>query len=323
MNTSAEQRVEDERVEEVAQEARRASARKNGNELQRMVGTLGARPAAGDRAAGRQRHGRGSVSRDARILARRPVRAAKPPATNGQPAAPTVAGVRERHARELFARLGRIYGPSDPGLARPPERHARRALRPPAAERRRPRGPRRLRRAAALTPLYQRHRGPVYRFALLWSGSAAVAADVTQDVFVHLLTHADDYDAGARPALAVAPRHRPQLRPPARGRRTPATCADDDDVELAEAPEPRRHARDALDCAARRSSACARPSPPCRRTTATCSCWWSSPSARTPKPRPSAAASSTPCARGSFARARLLARCARASTGPRRSTARG
>jgi RNA polymerase sigma-70 factor (ECF subfamily) len=53
----------------------------------------------------------------------------------------------------------------------------------------------------ALTPLYQRHRGAVYRFALLWSGSAAVAADVAQDVFVHLLTHADDYDAARGPLL--------------------------------------------------------------------------------------------------------------------------
>lgn len=53
---------------------------------------------------------------------------------------------------------------------------------------------------SALTPLYQRHRGPVYRFALLWSGSAAVAADVTQDVFVHLLTHAGSFDT-ARGAL--------------------------------------------------------------------------------------------------------------------------
>ena len=47
--------------------------------------------------------------------------------------------------------------------------------------------------AAALTPIYQRHRAQVYRFALLWSGSAAVAADVTQDVFLHLLTKAGDY----------------------------------------------------------------------------------------------------------------------------------
>jgi len=55
--------------------------------------------------------------------------------------------------------------------------------------------------AAALTPLYQRHRGAVYRFALVWSGSAAVAADVTQDVFVHLLGHANDYDAARGPLL--------------------------------------------------------------------------------------------------------------------------
>ena len=47
---------------------------------------------------------------------------------------------------------------------------------------------------AALRPLYQRHGRPVYRFALLWSGSPATAADVTQDVFVHLLTHAVDFD---------------------------------------------------------------------------------------------------------------------------------
>jgi RNA polymerase sigma-70 factor, ECF subfamily len=47
---------------------------------------------------------------------------------------------------------------------------------------------------AALQPLYQRHGGAVYRFALVWSGSSAIAADVTQDVFVHLLTHAGDFD---------------------------------------------------------------------------------------------------------------------------------
>jgi RNA polymerase sigma-70 factor (ECF subfamily) len=47
----------------------------------------------------------------------------------------------------------------------------------------------------ALEPLYRRHRGTVYRFALLWSGQAALAADVTQDVFLHLLTEAGDFDA--------------------------------------------------------------------------------------------------------------------------------
>jgi RNA polymerase sigma-70 factor (ECF subfamily) len=48
--------------------------------------------------------------------------------------------------------------------------------------------------ASALDPLYRRHRGAVYRFALLWCGSPAKAADATQDVFLHLLTHAGDYD---------------------------------------------------------------------------------------------------------------------------------
>jgi RNA polymerase sigma-70 factor (ECF subfamily) len=47
---------------------------------------------------------------------------------------------------------------------------------------------------AALQPLYRRHGGSIYRFALLWSGSPAIAADVTQDVFVHLLTHPRDFD---------------------------------------------------------------------------------------------------------------------------------
>jgi len=55
---------------------------------------------------------------------------------------------------------------------------------------------------AALRRLYQRHGGPVYRFALLWSGSPATAADITQDVFVHLLTHAADFDP-ARGRLAA------------------------------------------------------------------------------------------------------------------------
>ena len=84
----------------------------------------------------------------------------------------------------------------------------------------------------AMTPLYQRHRASIYRFALLWSGSAAVAADVTQDVFVHLLTRAEDYDAARGPL-------RPWLLGIARNfvhRRTGADAryvANDDDVEPA------------------------------------------------------------------------------------------
>jgi RNA polymerase sigma-70 factor (ECF subfamily) len=45
-----------------------------------------------------------------------------------------------------------------------------------------------------LQTIYERHGGSVYRFALLWSGSPATAADVTQDVFVHLLAHPADFD---------------------------------------------------------------------------------------------------------------------------------
>ncbi len=53
--------------------------------------------------------------------------------------------------------------------------------------------------AAALAPLYARHKAMVYRFALLWSGQAAVAADVTQDVFLHFMTRAGDYDPARGP----------------------------------------------------------------------------------------------------------------------------
>jgi RNA polymerase sigma-70 factor (ECF subfamily) len=91
--------------------------------------------------------------------------------------------------------------------------------------------------ASALTPLYQRHRGAVYRFALLWSGMASVAADVTQDVFVHLLGHANDYDPGRGPLLpwllGIA-RNFVHKRAGVDARYVP----DDDDVALGEAVEP-------------------------------------------------------------------------------------
>lgn len=54
----------------------------------------------------------------------------------------------------------------------------------------------------ALSELYRRHQGPVYRFALLWSGSENLAADVTQDVFLHLLTQQLAYDP-SRGSLAA------------------------------------------------------------------------------------------------------------------------
>lgn len=47
---------------------------------------------------------------------------------------------------------------------------------------------------SAFVTLYRRHRDAVYRFALLYTGAAHAAADVTQDTFVHLMTHAGQFD---------------------------------------------------------------------------------------------------------------------------------
>lgn len=73
----------------------------------------------------------------------------------------------------------------------------------------------------ALEPLYRRHKELVYRFALLWTGSAAVAADVTQDVFLHLLTRAADFEPslGAFPSwlLGIARNFARRRAPPAAG----------------------------------------------------------------------------------------------------------
>ncbi|MBV8865358.1 MAG: RNA polymerase sigma factor, partial [Acidobacteriaceae bacterium] len=41
--------------------------------------------------------------------------------------------------------------------------------------------------------LYRRHQGPVFRFALHMSGSRDTAEDVTQEVFMAMLTEADKY----------------------------------------------------------------------------------------------------------------------------------
>jgi RNA polymerase sigma-70 factor (ECF subfamily) len=46
----------------------------------------------------------------------------------------------------------------------------------------------------AFTELYRRHKGLVYRFALLMSGQASVAEEVTQEVFLALLRNGRRYD---------------------------------------------------------------------------------------------------------------------------------
>jgi RNA polymerase sigma-70 factor, ECF subfamily len=54
---------------------------------------------------------------------------------------------------------------------------------------------------SAFALLYQRRRSDVYRFALHVGGSATVAEDVTQDVFVTLIHHAHRYEPGRSGAV--------------------------------------------------------------------------------------------------------------------------
>ena len=48
----------------------------------------------------------------------------------------------------------------------------------------------------AFRALYQQFQGPIYRFALHMAGSAAVAEDVTQEVFMTLIEKKSRFDAG-------------------------------------------------------------------------------------------------------------------------------
>jgi RNA polymerase sigma-70 factor, ECF subfamily len=54
----------------------------------------------------------------------------------------------------------------------------------------------------AFTALYLRHKGPVYRFALLMSGQASIAEEVTQEVFLALFRKGRRFDS-ARGSLAA------------------------------------------------------------------------------------------------------------------------
>ncbi|MBS1789855.1 MAG: RNA polymerase sigma factor [Acidobacteria bacterium] len=54
----------------------------------------------------------------------------------------------------------------------------------------------------AFTALYRRHQGSIYRFALLMSGSASVADDVTQEVFLALMNGGQRYDSTRGPLHA-------------------------------------------------------------------------------------------------------------------------
>jgi RNA polymerase sigma-70 factor (ECF subfamily) len=54
----------------------------------------------------------------------------------------------------------------------------------------------------AFATLYKRHGGLVYRFTLRMSGNASIAEEITQEVFVALLTQMDQFDA-ARGSLST------------------------------------------------------------------------------------------------------------------------
>jgi len=54
----------------------------------------------------------------------------------------------------------------------------------------------------AFITLYQRHQGPVYRFALLMTGAANVAEEVTQEIFLAMIREPHRYDP-ARASLSA------------------------------------------------------------------------------------------------------------------------
>lgn len=85
---------------------------------------------------------------------------------------------------------------------------------------------------AAFTALYRRHRDAVYRFALMLAGSAALAADATQEAFLLLIQQPERFDPlrGPLPAflMGVARNH---VR---RGRAEPSAPPVDDEDEAAE-----------------------------------------------------------------------------------------
>ncbi|HKQ74896.1 MAG TPA: RNA polymerase sigma factor [Blastocatellia bacterium] len=54
----------------------------------------------------------------------------------------------------------------------------------------------------AFAALYRRHKGLIYRFALLMSGQASIAEEVTQEVFLMLLRKGNRYDPARGPLTA-------------------------------------------------------------------------------------------------------------------------
>jgi len=90
--------------------------------------------------------------------------------------------------------------------------------------------------AQAFAALYRRHQGPLYRFALLRSGSADTAADTVQEAFMGLLSGRLAFDPlrGALPHFLFGVARLLILKQEAARRREPPLPEpDEDDSELA------------------------------------------------------------------------------------------
>jgi RNA polymerase sigma-70 factor (ECF subfamily) len=55
---------------------------------------------------------------------------------------------------------------------------------------------------SAFTALYRKHQGQIYRFALLMSGSANIAEEITQEVFLTLIREPNHFDPARGPLQA-------------------------------------------------------------------------------------------------------------------------
>jgi RNA polymerase sigma-70 factor (ECF subfamily) len=88
--------------------------------------------------------------------------------------------------------------------------------------------------AAAFQALYRRHQGPLFRFALLRSGSADTAADIVQEVFMGVLTDSFNYDPlrGQLQAFLFGVARKLILKHEAAGRRHASLPEPDEEGEL-------------------------------------------------------------------------------------------
>ncbi|MBZ5594773.1 MAG: RNA polymerase sigma factor [Acidobacteriia bacterium] len=90
---------------------------------------------------------------------------------------------------------------------------------------------------AAFTTLYRRRHPAVYRFALQMSGSPSLAEEVTQEVFMTLLSHRASYDGSKGPLAAYLygiARRQVWRRLALRRRQLPIPAPEDEDARTPE-----------------------------------------------------------------------------------------